>query len=152
MKALEEEKADQVVSIEAIRVEVLEQARQEAVASVVDFRMGFRRSTLFMIKRKYPHLDLTDIDLAKMEGHNVPDPTDGSLQSKAQGDKRDLLSEAEGEMQKKKADCGLLEKVGDDKIVNNIDEFDPSTLNVNVSPKPNIEDSINVSPDVSNDN
>ena len=40
--------------------------------------MSYRRSTLFMIRRKYPDLDLSDIDFTQMKGYNVPDLTDGS--------------------------------------------------------------------------
>ena len=40
--------------------------------------MGYRRSALFMIRRKYSNLDLFDVDLTLMEGYNIPDPMEGS--------------------------------------------------------------------------
>ena len=46
---------------------MLEKARQEVVASIIDFGMGFKRLALFIIRRKYPNLDLTDVDLTLME-------------------------------------------------------------------------------------
>ena len=42
------------------------------------FEMSYKRSALFMIKKKYLDLDFTDIDLTQMEGYNIHDPVDGS--------------------------------------------------------------------------
>ena len=47
------------------------------MADIVKFGMSFKRLTLFMIRKKYLDLDLSDVDLTLMEGHNVPDPTEG---------------------------------------------------------------------------
>ena len=42
----------------------------------MSFDNKFRRLTLFLIRRKYPNIDLSDIDFSSMEGHDVPDPDD----------------------------------------------------------------------------
>ena len=60
---------------------MLEEAKREVVAFIVDFRMHFRHSTLFMIRRKYPELDLSNVDLTQMERYNVFDLADGSAQA-----------------------------------------------------------------------
>ena len=72
-KALKEEKTDRKTAKETIRVE----ANEEDVDQILKYRMSYRRSTLFMIK-KYPDLDLSDIDLTQMKGYNIFDPADGS--------------------------------------------------------------------------
>ena len=49
------------------------------MASIVDFEMCFIRFVLFMVQRKYPELNLFDVDLTQMEGYNVPNPVDGTM-------------------------------------------------------------------------
>ena len=51
-----------------------------------------------------------------------------------------------------KADGSLEGEAGDNEIVNITNEFDRPTLNVNVSLEPNVEDPINMSLEVNNDN
>ena len=41
--------------------------------------MHFRRSTLFLIKKKHSGIDLSRINSISMEGHNVFNPNDGSV-------------------------------------------------------------------------
>ena len=62
VKVLEEEKVDRIAANEAIKREAFEQAKQEVMAVIITFGMSFKRSTLFMIKKKYLDLDLSDID------------------------------------------------------------------------------------------
>ena len=61
-----------------IRKEAYDAAKQDATSDILKYGMGFRHSTIFMIKQKYHELNLSDIDLTFMHGHNVPDPTDRS--------------------------------------------------------------------------
>ena len=61
MKALEKEKANRKAVEKAIRSEVFYQTTEEVVADIVKFMMGFRRSALFMIMKKYHDLDLFDL-------------------------------------------------------------------------------------------
>ena len=78
VKALEQERANRKAAEDAIKNEAFDQAKQEVVADIVKFGMGFRCSALFMIRKKYLELDLFDVELILMEGHNVPDLADGS--------------------------------------------------------------------------
>ena len=52
-KTIEDERFDQKIREKMIR----EEAKQEAIRDIVKFGMTFRRSTLFMIREKYPDLD-----------------------------------------------------------------------------------------------
>ena len=61
---------------------MLEQVKQKAVADIVTFGMSFRCSALFMIRKKYPKLDLSNANLTKIEWHDVPNLANGSMQSK----------------------------------------------------------------------
>ena len=74
IKAFEEEKVDQKTVEEMIRVE----AKEEVVGDILKFKMSNKRSTLFMIKKKYPDMDLADVDLTQMESYNISNPADGS--------------------------------------------------------------------------
>ena len=56
--------------------------------------MSFKRSTLFMIRKKCLDMDLSDIDLTKMEGHDVSNLVDGSAPLEDQGAKKTLLEDA----------------------------------------------------------
>ena len=69
-KALEDERADQRVKEKTIR----EEAKQEAIRDIVKYGMTFRRSTLFLIRKKYPDLDFSDINFLNMMGHDIQDP------------------------------------------------------------------------------
>ena len=64
---------------ESIKNETFDRVKEEAIADIVKFWMGFRRSILFMIRRKYPNLDLSNMDLTLMEGHDKPNLVDGSV-------------------------------------------------------------------------
>ena len=103
-----------------------------------------------MIKEKCLQLNLSDIDMTKMEGHDVLDLVDESAQSKGQGAKEALPKEIEVD-QLRDAE-GKIQMGARDDVVNIVNQFDPPPSNVNVFPKPNIEDPINVSLDVNNDN
>ena len=59
VKALEEEKADQLAIEAAIKKEVMDQSKQEALVEIVSYGMSFRRYVVFMIRKKY--LDLFDV-------------------------------------------------------------------------------------------
>ena len=50
--------------------------REEAIRDIVKFGMTFKRSALFMIRKKYPDLDFSDINFTDMRGHNIPDPSE----------------------------------------------------------------------------
>ena len=78
MKILEEGKANLKASEESIRKEAYDATKEDATSEILKYGMSFKRSTIFMIKRKYPELDLFDIDLTLMHGYDIPDPTDGS--------------------------------------------------------------------------
>ena len=56
---------------------IRQEAKQEAIGDILKFRMTFRRSTLFMIREKYPDLDFSNINFTDIRGYNVFDPTDG---------------------------------------------------------------------------
>ena len=43
--------------------------REEAGLQIIKYGMTFRRSTLFMVKEKYPDLDFSDINFSDMKGH-----------------------------------------------------------------------------------
>ena len=73
-RAFEKEKADRKAAKEMIR----NGAKEEVVGDILKYGMGYRCSTLFMIRKKYPDLDLSDVDLTQMEGYNILDPVDGS--------------------------------------------------------------------------
>ena len=55
--------------------------------------MSFRHSALFMIRKRYLDLDLSDIDLTKMKGWDKPDPTNGSNQQKDQNTEGDAVAD-----------------------------------------------------------
>ena len=54
----------------------------------------FRRSTLFMIWKKYLELDIFDVDLTLMEGHNMRDPVKGPEQLEGQNTEEAPLEKA----------------------------------------------------------
>ena len=39
------------------------EAKEEAVGDILKYGMSYKCLTLFMIKKKYPDLDLSDVDL-----------------------------------------------------------------------------------------
>ena len=78
IKVLEEEKVDLKATEESIRKEAYDTAREDATSEILKYGMSFRRSAIFMIKQKYPKLDLFDINLTLMHGYDIPDPTDRS--------------------------------------------------------------------------
>ena len=65
------------------------------MTEIIACRMSFRCSTLFMIKKKYLNIDLFDVDLTKMEGHDVPDLVDRLMPLEGQGFRKAFLEEAE---------------------------------------------------------
>ena len=77
VKALENERADRASIEEVIQNEAFKQAKQKAMADIVTFGIGFKRLALFMIEKMYLELDFSNVDLTKMEGHDVSDPVDG---------------------------------------------------------------------------
>ena len=74
IKAFEEERVGQRVREATIR----EEAKQEAIGDILKFGITFRRSTLFMIREKYPDLDFSNINFIDMRGYNILDLADGS--------------------------------------------------------------------------
>ena len=78
MKVLEERKADLKAAEELIRKKAYDATKEDATSEILKYGMSFRRSAIFMIKQKYPKLDLFDINLTLMHGYDIPDPTDGS--------------------------------------------------------------------------
>ena len=110
------------------------------------FGMGFRHSALFMTRKKYPKLDLSDVDLTLMKGHNVRDLTDGSDQLDVQNVEEALSAEA---IANQLGENGVQMRAENNE---NINEFNPLSSNVDVSPDPNVKDLINISLDVQNDN
>ena len=74
-KALENERADHKVKEETI----WEEAKQEAIGDIVKYGMTFKRSTLFLIREKYPDLDFSDINFLDMKGHDIQDPDEGGV-------------------------------------------------------------------------
>ena len=67
IKALEVEKVDQKAREEAIR--------EKAVRKIMQYGMTFRRLALFMVRKKYPDLDFSDINLLNMRRHDSPNPS-----------------------------------------------------------------------------
>ena len=74
MKSLEKGKTDLKAAKESIRKEAYELAREDAIREILKYGLSFKRSAIFMIKQKYPELDLSNIDLSFMHGYNVSDP------------------------------------------------------------------------------
>ena len=66
IKALEEDR-----TLAAMREAAV---REEAGLQIIKYGMFFRRSTLFMVKEKYPGLDFSDINFSDMKGHDSADP------------------------------------------------------------------------------
>ena len=85
VKALEDERNDRKAMKERIKKEAYELARTDVVTKILNYGMGFRCSILFMIKEKYPDLDLSNVDLTEMRGYEKPDLVDGSNQQRDQG-------------------------------------------------------------------
>ena len=86
------------------------------MANIVSFGMSFRRFVLFMIKKKYLDLDLSDVDLTKMEDHDVSDPIDKSMQLEGQGAEKTFLKEAEANLLVK-VDMEIQVGAGDDRFL-----------------------------------
>ena len=72
IKTLEEERAVAAMREAAVR--------EEAGLQIIKYGMSFRRSAIFMIKQKYPDLDLSDIKFSDMKGHeeHPPVPVDAA--------------------------------------------------------------------------
>ena len=72
VKTLEEERA-----VAAIKEAVV---LEEAGLQIIKYGMSFRRSTIFMIKQKYPDLDFSDINFSDMKGYeeNPPAPVNAA--------------------------------------------------------------------------
>ena len=66
VRALEEERVLLAVKEKAIR--------EEAGLQIIKYGMTFRRSTIFMVKEKYPDLNFSDINFSDMKGHDSADP------------------------------------------------------------------------------
>ena len=68
VKTLEEERAVAAIKEAAVR--------EEAGLQIIKYGLTFRRSTIFMIKQKYPDLDFSDINFSDMKGYeeNPPAP------------------------------------------------------------------------------
>ena len=54
----------------------MDRVKKEAVAENVKFGKRFRRSTLFLIRWKYPNLDFFYLDFTIIKGHHIPDLDD----------------------------------------------------------------------------
>ena len=65
VKALEEDRALAAMREAAVR--------EEAGLQIIKYGMTFRRSALFMVKKKYPDLDFSDINFSDMKGHDSAD-------------------------------------------------------------------------------
>ena len=59
VNALEDERSDRKAVEEQIKKEAYDLAKAEAFNEILDYRMSFRRLALFMIREKYPNVDLT---------------------------------------------------------------------------------------------
>ena len=77
IKALEKERVDQRAFEKAIRNEAFDQTKVEALTDIVKFGMSFKCLALFMIMKKYFELNLFDVNLTLIEGHDVCDLADG---------------------------------------------------------------------------
>ena len=66
VKALEEERV-----LLAVKKKVI---REEAGLQIIKYGMTFRRSTIFMVKEKYPDLNFSDINFSDMKDHDSGDP------------------------------------------------------------------------------
>ena len=75
IKALEEKRADWRATEKRIKKEAYELARADATQEIFKYGMSFKRSTLFMIREKYPDLELSDVNLTEMRGYDKLDPT-----------------------------------------------------------------------------
>ena len=74
IKALEEERADR----KATKATIREDVKEDAIGDILKYEMNYRRFALFMIRRKYPDLDFSDINFTDIEGYNIPNLADGS--------------------------------------------------------------------------
>ena len=72
VKTLEEERVVATIKETAVR--------EESGLQIIKYGMSFRRSTIFMIKQKYPDLDFSDINFSDMKGHeeNPPVPVNAA--------------------------------------------------------------------------
>ena len=71
----ERDSAVRALEEERVIFELREKAvREEAGLQIIKYGMTFRRSTLFMVKEKYPDLDFSDIKFSDMKGHDSADP------------------------------------------------------------------------------
>ena len=52
--------------------------REKSIQQVVSFGIYFRPSTLYLIRQKYPEIDLSSIDFKSIEGNDVHDQDDCS--------------------------------------------------------------------------
>ena len=119
----------------------LVEAKEEVVGDILKFEMSNRRSTLFMIKKKYPDLDLSDVDLTQMEGYNISDLANGS--------------ELIGDLNVGGATQGATDQTIEEEIrvegTENIDAYPhPLGTKSNVNPLVNEEDPVNVPSDQNN--
>ena len=73
--------ADRKVTEELIKKE----AYDTAIEEIVNYRINFRCSALFMIREKHSGLDLSGIDFFEMKGYDKLDRADGFDRSKDQG-------------------------------------------------------------------
>ena len=78
MKSLEKGKVDLRDVEESIRKEAYESIKKDATREILKYGLSFKHSTIFMIKKKYLELDLSNIDLSLMHGYNVLDLADKS--------------------------------------------------------------------------
>ena len=72
MKVLKERKADLKSVEKSIKKQAYDAVREDATNEIFKYGMCFRRSVIFMIKQKYPELDLFDINLTLMHGYDIP--------------------------------------------------------------------------------
>ena len=67
---LERDEAVKTLEKERVVAAMKEAAvREEAGLQIIKYGMSFRRSAIFMIKQKYPDLDVSDINFSDMKGH-----------------------------------------------------------------------------------
>lgn len=54
------------------------EVEQEIVDKLYHYEMGFMRSTLFLIRKRHEGIDISNIDISSLKGHDCPDPDDGN--------------------------------------------------------------------------
>ena len=82
-----------------VKKEAKTKKRKVAMAKAFEFGINFRKSALYLIKKKHSGINLFGITFLSMEGHNIPDPNDESLMvsvgaNEADGDESDEVDDS----------------------------------------------------------